>query len=139
MKYLISYIKNKIMIYYVITNNFKSKINGYYCFEIFGIGKKKKKIIQNIKNKFEIISKKSIYNNICIMIKISLYNEFDILMKKKFFNLLKKEFYKSNDKNEDNKKLININYLMNLVKKDIHFNFNENLIDHYLNPNNIIE
>ena len=139
MKYLISYIKNKIMIYYVITNNFKSKINGYYCFEIFGIGKKKKKIIQNIKNKFEIISKKSIYNNICIMIKISLYNEFDILMKKKFFNLLKKEFYKSNDKNEDNKKLININYLMNLVKKDIHFNFNENLIDQYLNPNNIIE
>ena len=139
MKYLISYVKNKIMTYYVITNNFKSKLDGYYCFEIFGIGKRKKKIIQNIKNKFENISKKSKYNDICIMIKISLYNEFDILMKKKFFNLLKKEFYKLNDKNEDNKKIININYLMNLVKKDVHFNFNENLIEKYLNPTNIIE
>ena len=139
MKYLISYAKNKIMTYYVITNNFKSKLHGYYCFEIFGIGKRKKKIIHNIKNKFENISKKSKYNDICIMIKISLYNEFDILMKKKFFNLLKKEFYKLNDKNEDNKKIININYLMNLVKKDVHFNFNENLIEKYLNPTNIIE
>ena len=139
MKYLISYVKNKIMTYYVITNNFKSKLDGYYCFEIFGTGKRKKKIIQNIKNKFENISKKSKYNDICIMIKISLYNEFDVLMKKKFFNLLKKEFYKLNDKNEDNKKIININYLMNLVKKDVHFNFNENLIEKYLNPTNIIE
>ena len=139
MKYLISYVKNKIMTYYVITNNFKSKLDGYYCFEIFGTGKRKKKIIHNIKNKFENISKKSKYNDICIMIKISLYNEFDVLMKKKFFNLLKKEFYKLNDKNEDNKKIININYLMNLVKKDVHFNFNENLIEKYLNPTNIIE
>ena len=139
MKYLISYVKNKIMTYYIITNNFKSKLDGYYCFEIFGTGKRKKKIIHNIKNKFENISKKSKYNDICIMIKISLYNEFDVLMKKKFFNLLKKEFYKLNDKNEDNKKIININYLMNLVKKDVHFNFNENLIEKYLNPTNIIE
>ena len=141
MKYLISYVKNKIMIHYVITNNFKSKIDGYYCFEIFGVGKRKKKIIKNIKNKFEKISKISKYNNICIMIKISLYNEFDILMKKKFFNLLKKEFYKLNDKNEDNKNknIININYLMDLVKKDVHYNFNDNIIEKYLNPNNIIE
>ena len=139
MKYLISYLKNKVMINYVITNNFKSKIDGYYCFEIFGIGKRKRRIIQNIKNKFENISKKSIYNNICIMIKITLYNQFDVLMKKKFFNLLKKEFFKLNDKNEDNKKIINIHYLMNLVKKDIHFNFNEKLIEDYLNPDNIIE
>lgn len=138
MKYLINYIKNKIMVNYIITNNFKSKLDGYYCFEIFGIGKRKKKIIESIKNKIEKINKKEKYNNVSIMIKISLYNDFDVLMKKKFFNLLKKEFNKTNQ-NENNKNIICINYLINSVENDIHYNFNESLIRNYLNPNNIIK
>lgn len=72
MKYMISLVKNRIMTYYVITNNFKSKLEGYYCFEIFGIGKRKRKIIQTFKNKIENINKKVIYNDICLMVKISL-------------------------------------------------------------------
>ena len=138
MKYLINYIKNKIMVNYIITNNFKSKLDGYYCFEIFGIGKRKKKIIESIKNKIEKINKKEKYNNVSIMIKISLYNDFDFLIKKKFFNLLKKEFNKTNQ-NENNKNIICINYLINSVENDIHYNFNESLIRNYLNNNNIIK
>ena len=139
MKYMISLVKNRIMTYYVITNNFKSKLEGYYCFEIFGIGKRKRKIIQTFKNKIENINKKVIYNDICLMVKISLYNDIDLLMKKKFFNLLKKEFKILNYKTEDNKNIININYLKHLVENDIHYNFNNDLIKYYLNPNNMFE
>ena len=101
-KYLLSYFKNVIMNKYVITNNFKSKIEGYYCFEIFGIGKRKKKIIQKIKKIMEKITDKKAYKDICVMVKISSYNELDILMKKKLFNLFKKEFFKINENEENN-------------------------------------
>ena len=137
MKCIMTYVKNKIMVNYVITNNFRSKLEGYYCFEIFGIGKRKKKIIESIKNKMERINKKVKYNDISIMIKISRFNDLDVLMKKKFFSLLKKEFNKVN-KEENNKNIISVNYLMNLVENDIHHNFSENSMKKYLNPKNII-
>ena len=140
MKYILNFIKNKIMTFYIITNNFKSKLEGYYCFEIFGTGKRKKKIFAKIKNIIEKINNKKIYDNICIMIKISLYDDLDILMKKKFFKLLKKEYEKVKEKynNEDNKNEININEIMKNCKNDIHYNFNDEFIQQYLNPNNIL-
>ena len=141
MKYLLNYIKNKLMIYYIITNDFKSKLEGYYCFKIFGIGKRKLKILPKIKNIFEKINNKKIYNNICIMVKISLYDDLDILMKKKFFKLLKKEYEKLKLKEniEDNKNNININELINNSKNDINYNFTEEFIQQYLIPTNLID
>ena len=136
LKYMIGFIKNKIMRYYVITNNFQSKLEGYYCFEIFGIGKRKKKIIKRIINIMNKINNKTIYNNICVMIKISLYDELGILMKKKFFKLLKKEYTnKLNDSNNN----ITIRNLINSVEKDIYHNFDYNLIRNYLDFDNIFE
>ena len=135
LKYIIGYVKNKIMRYYVITNNFQSKLEGYYCFEIFGIGKRKKKIIKKIINIMNKINSKTIYSRICIMIKISLYDELDILMKKKFFKLLKNEYNKINDSNNN----ITVNNLMNLVENDIYHNFNNNLIRKYLDFSNFFE
>jgi hypothetical protein len=63
-----------------------------------------------------------------------------ILIKKKFFKLLKKEYEKVKDKynNEDNKNEININEIMKNRKNDIHYNFNDEFIQQYLNPNNIL-
>ena len=136
-KYILSYIKNKIMNCYVITNNLKCKMVGYYYFQIFGIGKRKKKIIQKIKNLIDNINNKTLYNNINVLIKASLYDDIDILLKNKFFKLLKNEFLKLNDKNEENKGIININDLINLVKNNIHYNFDEDLITKYLNLDNI--
>ena len=136
-KYILSYIKNKIMNYYVITNNLKCKKVGYYYFQIFGIGKRKKKIIQKIKNLIDNINNKTLYNNINVLIKASLYDDIDILLKNKFFKLLKNEFLKLNDKKEENNSIININDLINLVKNNIHYNFDEDLITKYLNLDNI--
>ena len=136
-KYILSYIKNKIMNYYVITNNLKCKMVGYYYFQIFGIGKRKKKIIQKIKNLIDNINNKTLYNNINVLIKASLYDDIDILLKNKFFKLLKNEFLKLNDKKEENNSIININDLINLVKNNIHYNFDEDLITKYLNLDNI--
>ena len=137
-KYLMSYTKNVIMNKYVITNNFKSKIEGYYCFEIFGIGKRKKKIIQKIKAIMEKITDKKAYKNICVMIKISSYNEFDTLMKKKIFNLFKKEFFKINENEEDNN-FCDLASLVDMTEKDIHYNFDSDLMQEFLNPNFIFE
>lgn len=137
-KYLMSYIKNVIMNKYVITNNFKSKIEGFYCFEIFGIGKRKKKIIQKIKKIMEKITDKKAYKDICVMIKISSYNELDALMKKKFFNLFKKEFFKINENEEENN-LCDLTSLVAMIEKDIHFNFDNDLMNNFLNPNFIFE
>ena len=137
-KYLLSYIKNVIMNKYVITNNFKSKIEGYYCFEIFGVGKRKKKIIQKIKKIMEKITDKKAYKDICIMVKISSYNELDTLMKKKFFNLLKKEFFKINE-NEENNSFCDLKSLMAMTEKDIHYNFDNEMMKEFLNPNFIFE
>ena len=136
-KYILSYLKNKIMNYYVITNNLKCKKVGYYYFQIFGIGKRKKKIIQKIKNLIDNINNKTLYNNINVLIKASLYDDIDILLKNKFFKLLKNEFLKLNDKKEENNSIININDLINLVKNNIHYNFDEDLITKYLNLDNI--
>jgi len=136
-KYILSYIKNKIMNYYVITNNLKCKMVGYYYFQIFGIGKRKKKIIQKIKNLIDNINNKTLYNNINVLIKASLYDDIDILLKNKFFKLLKNEFIKFNDKKEENNSIININDLISLVKNNIHYNFDEDLITKYLNLDNI--
>ena len=136
-KYILSYIKNKIMNYYVITNNLKCKKVGYYYFQIFGIGKRKKKIIQKIKNLIDNINNKTLYNNINVLIKVSLYDDIDILLKNKFFKLLKNEFLKLNDKKEENNSIININDLINLVKNNIHYNFDEDFITKYLNLDNI--
>ena len=140
-QYMLDYIKNKLMTYYVITNNFKSKLEGYYCFEIFGKGKRKKKIFQRIKNVIEKISNKRIYDDICVMVKISLYDELDTLMKKKFFKLLKKEYTKLKSNNEDNQNTININIddLMKNTENHIHYNFNDEFIKKYLIPNNLLE
>lgn len=137
-KYLMSYTKNVIMNKYVITNNFISKIEGYYCFEIFGIGKRKKKIIQKIKKIMEKIADKKAYKDICVMIKISSYNEFDTLMKKKIFNLFKKEFFKINENEEDNN-FCDLASLVDMTKKDIHYNFDSDLMQEFLNPNFIFE
>ena len=137
-KYLLSYIKNVIMKKYVITNNFKSKIEGYYCFEIFGIGKRKKKIIQKIKKIMEKITDKNAYKDICVMVKISSYNELDTLMKKKFFNLLKKEFFKINE-NEENNNFCDLASLVAMTEKDIHYNFDNDMMKEFLNPNFIFE
>ena len=138
--YIISYIKNKIMTYFVITNNLKSKLEGYYCFQIFGIGKRKKKIIQKFQNLIEKINNKSIYNNFNIMIKASLYNDIEILMKNKIFKLLKNEIQKYNEKKENTKNntsIITINDLIILVKNNIHYNFDEDFLKKYLNLDNI--
>ena len=137
-KYLLSYIKNVIMKKYVITNNFKSKIEGYYCFEIFGIGKRKKKIIQKIKKIMEKITDKNAYKDICVMVKISSYNELDILMKKKLFNLFKKEFFKINE-NEENNNFCDLASLVAMTEKDIHYNFDNDMMKEFLNPNFIFE
>ena len=137
-KYLLSYIKNVIMNKYVITNNFKSKIEGYYCFEIFGIGKRKKKIIQKIKKIMEKITDKNAYKDICVMVKISSYNELDILMKKKLFNLFKKEFFKINE-NEENNNFCDLASLVAMTEKDIHYNFDNDMMKEFLNPNFIFE
>ena len=138
--YIISYIKKKIMTYFVITNNLKSKLEGYYCFQIFGIGKRKKKIIQKFQNLIEKINNKSIYNNFNIMIKASLYNDIEILMKNKIFKLLKNEIQKYNEKKENTKNntsIITINDLIILVKNNIHYNFDEDFLKKYLNLDNI--
>jgi hypothetical protein len=137
-KYLLSYIKNVIMNKYVITNNFKSKIEGYYCFEIFGVGKRKKKIIQKIKKIMEKITDKKAYKDICIMVKISSYNELDTLMKKKFFNLFKKEFFKI-EESELKNDFCNLTSLVAMTEKDIHYNFDNDLMNEFLNPNFIFE
>jgi hypothetical protein len=137
-KYLLSYIKNVIMKKYVITNNFKSKIEGYYCFEIFGVGKRKKKIIQKIKKIMEKITDKNAYKDICVMVKISSYNELDILMKKKLFNLFKKEFFKINE-NEENNNFCDLASLVAMTEKDIHYNFDNDMMKEFLNPNFIFE
>ena len=137
-KYLLSYIKNVIMKKYAITNNFKSKIEGYYCFEIFGIGKRKKKIIQKIKKIMEKITDKNAYKDICAMVKISSYNELDILMKKKLFNLFKKEFFKINE-NEENNNFCDLASLVAMTEKDIHYNFDNDMMKEFLNPNFIFE
>lgn len=137
-KYLLSYIKNVIMNKYVITNNFKSKIEGYYCFEIFGVGKRKKKIIQKIKKVIEKIADKKSYKDICVMVKISSYNELDTLMKKKFFNLFKKEFFKMHE-NEENNNFCDLASLVDMTEKDIHYNFDNELMKEFLNPNFIFE
>ena len=137
-KYLLSYIKNVIMNKYVITNNFKSKIEGYYCFEIFGVGKRKKKIIQKIKKVIEKIADKKSYKDICVMVKISSYNKLDTLMKKKFFNLFKKEFFKMHE-NEENNNFCDLASLVDMTEKDIHYNFDNELMKEFLNPNFIFE